>query len=159
MKVRCRCCHRTERHEPDGVSVELAGGLRRPQPPLERAAFGYLEEIARAGEVLVDACPACGMPRSTPAPAGSGEWTLTVGGRALTFRDGRFALDGAPLTPEAARASVDAAWPPPPPDPVGLRAVQTGMLLIMVGPLLLWVFLFLFWFNFVANFGGTPWGG
>lgn len=156
MTVRCRCCHRVEHHGPDGVVVELAGGVRRPEPPAERAAFAWVLEIAGAGEVLFDACPACGMPRAAPAGAPAGGYRFALAGEPLVH-DGRgFSRGGAPIGVDEARALVDAAYPPPPPPPASVRAAQGAMLLVMAAPFLFWAFLFGFWINYVVNLGLNP---
>jgi hypothetical protein len=156
MQVRCRCCHREELHGPEGITVVLAGGARRPPEPRLRAEFALLEALA-ADEVVVDACPACGMPRTTSqAGAPGSSWALPEVG--LTFGPGGFARDGVAVPLEEVRRLVEARAPLPV-QSRGASAVQGVMLAVMVGPLLLWVFLFLFWFNYVFNLGAASWAG
>ena len=137
-EVRCSTCHRTERWSPDGARVEgSAGGVRRSAAPERDALAVVLADPAR----IVAACPACGQPMvgdGLPAVP----WSFAVPGGAVTIGvHGATGATGA-LSVAVAADTVRAAHPPPPAEPAGrwVLAFQIGLVLLMLGPIAVWLF-------------------
>jgi len=137
MNVRCTSCHRKERRDGDALTVELAGGLRRPTEHPTLAAWKTLRKARHDDSIVVGPC-VCGQPLLGDGPGDSVPWTLDTPDGPIRV-DREITGPNGPLDEDAAEALLERhfgwrlALKP------GLALFQGTLMMAMLGPMMLWV--------------------
>lgn len=154
MQVWCPSCHRRESRGPDGITVELAGGSRRPSEHPTLAAWRTLRKARQGGRIVVGAC-VCGQPMLADPPAPGVPWTLETPDGPVQVGSDLVGPDG-PLDEDAAEALLEGHFRERLALRPGVAAFRTGLIVMMLAPVLLWAAAVLGVIGFLIGFGTRP---